>query len=192
MTKLSVAHQVAFAALVLAGIGRGCGSSTCAAQGDCGPSQVCSFTPGDCSGNGTCQSFTACQTEASQACACDGTTTVDVPCGFPGAPVPAKAGVACPIPSGTPCSVPEDCDPRALCAFAAGQGCQAQGICVVADVACSVDNPTACGCDGTSVGGSCIYGQGYYAAPIASVGACPGPDGGSGTEGGVAPDGGAD
>jgi hypothetical protein len=193
MKRLSVAHQLVLAALLLAGVARGCGSSTCAVQGDCASNEVCSFTPGDCSGSGTCKAAPgACQGQGSQACACDGTTTVDVPCGFPGSPAAAKATGPCPIPAGTPCTVPEDCDPRALCAFPVAEGCQAQGICVAPDFACTTDSPPACGCDGQNVGGSCLYGQGNRAAPIQSQGTCAGPDGGGNPEGGATSDGGTD
>ncbi len=196
MKRLTVAQELVLAGLLLAGVARGCGSSTCASDGDCGSSEVCAFTIGDCSGQGTCQSFTnQCNGEGSQACSCDG-TTVAVPCGYPGgSPFPSKTAGPCPIPAGTRCNTPEDCDPRALCAFPADAGCQAAGICVTPDFSCTVDNPTGCGCDGLPVGGACIYGAGYAAAPIQFYGSCPTPDGGVTPEGGEAgppPDAGAE
>lgn len=192
MTRIAVAHQLVLASLLLAGIARGCGSSTCGGDSDCGSGEVCSFAAGDCSGKGACASFTnQCNSQGSQACGCDG-NTVSVPCGYPGSPVPAKSLGPCAIPAGTPCNTPEDCDPRALCAFPVADGCQAAGVCVAPDFACTVDNPPACGCNGETVGGACLYGQGYAAAPIRSQGACPGVDGGAGSEGGSTSDGGAD
>ncbi len=176
---------VSLKALVLAlallvSTAQGCGSKTCASNADCGGSDVCSFTTGDCSsGKGTCVSWdNQCAGATTQVCGCDG-MSVDVACGYPGNPVPVRAQGACPIPTGGACVGVNDCDPRALCAFPIAGACSAQGVCVMPDVTCTqTGNPVACACDGTPVGLDCIYGPGNAPAPVVSTSPCPTGDAG--------------
>lgn len=172
--------RIAIVLVSLVVIAHGCGGTKeCSSDSDCDSSQVCAFpTNGGCGAKGTCASWdNPCDGVGTQACDCLG-QPIEIACGYPGSPKPIANVGACIVPSGGPCNGPDDCDPRALCAFPIADGCSAKGTCVLPDARCDRPGATACACDGTPVGLACIYGQGNAPAPVMSTSPCPTPDGG--------------
>jgi hypothetical protein len=163
-------------------VGYGCSSNgsgpSCTLDSGCPDSdQICQFTLGDCSGNGTCVSSTdACDNVTTEVCSCGGTTGM-APCSNLAFDEPTRSKGACSIATGGSCTSDDDCDPAALCSFQIADGCNAAGTCVLADLSCTDPSPepVACGCDGvTMIGLACMYGDGGAPLPVGMLGACPG------------------
>jgi hypothetical protein len=171
-----------FVASVAAVLGYGCSSGgdgpTCSLASGCPDAdQICQFTLGDCSGNGTCVSSTrACDDVATEVCTCGGISEM-ASCSNLAFEEPTRAKGVCPIATGGVCRSDDDCAPAALCAFPIAGGCGVTGTCVLALESCTdpTPEPEACACDGvTPIGLACIYGVGAAPLPVGTLGPCPG------------------